>query len=182
MRAPVYLCGLNDNAMPDAKTQLLSSAQMDQKIRRMAYQIYERTMEEPVVVIAGIQGEGFALAKQLVEVLKQITPTDVIIAEISFDKSSDVQPDIRIRSEVDTFHHKPVILVDDVLNTGKTLAYSLRPFMTIPLKQIQVAVLVDRNHPRFPIAADYIGYSLSTTLSEHVEVRLSGEEKGVFLY
>lgn len=168
--------------MITAKTQLLNPAQMDQKIRRMAYQIYERNMDEPVIVIAGIQGEGYALAKQLVQVLQDITSIEVIIAEISFDKASDVQPDIHIRSEVDTFRHKPVILVDDVLNTGKTLAYSLRPFMTIPLKQIQVAVLVDRNHPRFPIAADYIGYSLSTTLSEHVEVKISGDQKGVFLY
>lgn len=168
--------------MSTPKTVLLDSAQMNQKIRRMAYQMYERNMDENVLVIAGIQGEGFALATRLVEVLREITPMDIITAEISFDKSSETQPDIHIRSEVDTFRHKPIILVDDVLNTGKTLAFSLRPFLTIPLKHLQVAVLVDRNHPRFPIAADYIGYSLSTTLNEHVEVKISTPETGVYLY
>ncbi|MFN4086473.1 MAG: phosphoribosyltransferase family protein [Spirosomataceae bacterium] len=168
--------------MSSPKTLLLDASQMNQKIRRMAYQIYERNMDEPVLVIAGIQGEGFALATRLVDVLKEITPIEVIIAEISFDKTSEIQPDIHIQSEVDTFRFKPVILVDDVLNTGRTLAYSLRPFMTIPLKQIQVAVLVDRNHPKYPIAADYIGYSLSTTLNEHVEVSISSQKPGVYLY
>lgn len=163
--------------------QLLDTNQTFQKIRRMAYQIYENNFEESTLIIAGIQGEGFAMAEYLVEELRTISSIQIIVAKVSFDKSATTQPDILIESDVDTFKDKPVILIDDVLNTGKTLAFCLRPFMTIPLKRLQVAVLVDRNHPKFPISADYIGYSLSTTLSEHIEVRLSNpDDKGVYLY
>ncbi len=165
------------------KMQLLDTNQTFQKIRRMAYQIYENNFEEPTLILAGIQGEGYIMAEYLVKELQAISSIEVIIAKVSFDKSAVVQPDILIESDVDTFKNKPVVLIDDVLNTGKTLAFCLRPFMTIPLKRLQVAVLVDRNHPKFPISADYIGYSLSTTLSEHIEVRLSNtEDKGVYLY
>ncbi len=165
------------------KMQLLDTNQTFQKIRRMAYQIYENNFEEPTLILAGIQGEGYIMTEYLVKELQAISSIEVIIAKVSFDKSAVVQPDILIESDVDTFKNKPVVLIDDVLNTGKTLAFCLRPFMTIPLKRLQVAVLVDRNHPKFPISADYIGYSLSTTLSEHIEVRLSNtEDKGVYLY
>lgn len=165
------------------KMQLLDTNQTFQKIRRMAYQIYENNFEEPTLILAGIQGEGYTMAEYLVKELQAISSIEVIIAKVSFDKSAVIQPDILIESDVDTFKNKPVVLIDDVLNTGKTLAFCLRPFMTIPLKRLQVAVLVDRNHPKFPISADYIGYSLSTTLSEHIEVRLSNtEDKGVYLY
>jgi pyrimidine operon attenuation protein/uracil phosphoribosyltransferase len=78
--------------------------------------------------------------------------------------------------------HKTIVVVDDVLNTGRTFAYSLSPFLSIPVKRIQVAVMVDRNYRRFPILADYVGYQLSTTLSDYVSVELGDEEEmGVFL-
>ena len=101
----------------------------------------------------------------------------------SVDKQATQQPEINIESNVDTFRNKNIVLCDDVLNTGKTLAFSLRPFLSIPIKKLQVAVIVDRNHPNFPMAADYVGYSLSTTLNEHIQVVLSDEEKtGVYIY
>jgi pyrimidine operon attenuation protein/uracil phosphoribosyltransferase len=163
--------------------QLLNSTETFQKIRRIAYQIYEQNFDESEVIIAGINGEGYYFAELLVKELKQISSLTVNIAKVSVDKQAESQPDIKIESTVDTFRNKNVVLCDDVLNTGKTLAYSLRPFLSIPLKKIQVAVIVDRNHPRYPILADYVGYSLSTTLNEHIQVVLSDESKtGVYLY
>ena len=80
------------------------------------------------------------------------------------------------------FTDKVVIVVDDVLYTGRTLAFSLQPFLQVPVRKLQVAVLIDRNHPRYPVAADYKGYELSTTLTEHVDVILSDAQKiGVYL-
>lgn len=164
-------------------SQLLSSTETYQKIRRIAYQIYEQNFDESEVIIAGINGEGYHFAKLLVSELRQISSLKIDIAKVSVDKQAASQPDINIESDVDTFRNKNVVLCDDVLNTGRTLAYSLRPFLSIPLKKIQVAVIVDRNHPRYPIAADYVGYSLSTTLNEHIEVILSDSTKiGVYLY
>ena len=71
-------------------------------------------------------------------------------------------------------------MVDDVLHTGKTVAYSLKPFLNKKIKKIEVAVLVDRSHTAFPIKATYIGYELSTTLSDNIQVNLDGD-KGVYL-
>jgi pyrimidine operon attenuation protein/uracil phosphoribosyltransferase len=163
--------------------QLLNKTQTLQKIRRIAYQVYEQNFEESSIIIAGINGEGYTFAEILVIELRQISEIDVHIARVSFDKKATEQPEINIESEVDTFRNKNIVLCDDVLNTGKTLAFSLRPFLNIPIKKLQVAVIVDRNHPNFPIAADYVGYSLSTTLNEHIQVVLSDEEKtGVYIY
>ena len=163
--------------------QLLNKTQTLQKIRRIAYQVYEQNFEESSIIIAGINGEGYTFAEILVNELKQISEIDVYIARVSFDKQAIEQPEINIESNVDTFRNKNIVLCDDVLNTGKTLAFSLRPFLSIPIKKLQVAVIVDRNHPNFPMAADYVGYSLSTTLNEHIQVILSDEEKtGVYIY
>ncbi|AFK01831.1 phosphoribosyltransferase [Emticicia oligotrophica DSM 17448] len=163
--------------------QLLNKTQTLQKIRRIAYQIYEQNFEESSIIIAGINGEGYAFAEMLVNELKQISNIDTYIAKVSFEKHATEQPEITIESQVDTFRNKNIVLCDDVLNTGKTLAFSLRPFLSIPIKKLQVAVMVDRNHPNFPISADYVGYSLSTTLNEHIQVILSEEEKtGVYLF
>ena len=149
----------------------------------MAYQILENNIGENEVVVAGIGGEGYSLAEIIVGYLREISDFQVVIARISFDKGATSQPDITIESEVDTFQHKSVVIVDDVLNSGKTLAFCLRPFLSIPLRKLQVAVMVDRNHPRYPIKADFVGYSLSTTLSDHVQVILSDESQaGVYLY
>jgi len=163
--------------------QLLNKNQTLQKIRRIAYQVYEQNFEESSIIIAGINGEGYTFAEILVHELRQISEIDVHIARVSFDKKAIEQPEINIESEVDTFRNKNIVLCDDVLNTGKTLAFSLRPFLNIPIKKLQVAVIVDRNHPNFPMAADYVGYSLSTTLNEHIQVVLSDKEKtGVYIY
>lgn len=165
------------------KHLLLDAAQTQQKIRRIAYQIYENNFSEKEIVIAGIAGEGYVFAEMLVEELRKIAKNRIQVAKISFDKSAAVQPEISIESDIDTFKKKSVIIVDDVLNTGKTLAFSLRPFLSIPLKRLQVAVLVDRNHPQYPMSADYVGYALSTTLNDHVQVILSDEaNRGVYLF
>ena len=165
------------------KTKLLEENKTDQIIKRIAFQIFENNFEEEEIILAGIKDQGYIFAEKLAKNLNEISNLNIILAKLSFDKDAIIQPDILIESEVNTFKNKVVILIDDVLNTGRTLAYCFHPFLSIPLKKLQVAVLVDRNHPKFPILADYVGYSLSTTISEHVEVVLTNEkEKGVFLY
>jgi pyrimidine operon attenuation protein/uracil phosphoribosyltransferase len=76
-----------------------------------------------------------------------------------------------------------VLVVDDVLNSGRTLVYGLGYFLNIPLKKIRTVVLVDRSHRRFPVAPDYTGLQLATVLKEHVLVVLDspGEEDAVYL-
>ena len=167
----------------DTNSKILNQNKTLQKIKRIAYQIYENNFDEAEIILAGIAGEGFVFSEMLSTYLQEISPLKVSLAKIIFDKMADYQPEITLESDVDTFKNKVVIIVDDVLNTGKTLAFCLRPFLSIPLKKLQVAVLVDRNHPKNSLSADYVVYSLSTTLSEHVKVVLSDKESlGLYLY
>ncbi len=165
------------------KVKLLDSTKTLQKLKRMAFEIFEQNFEESEIIVAGIAGHGDKAAQLIVDFLKEISPIKISFAIIQIDKSQAFQSEIEIKSEVDTFKNKAVVIVDDVLHTGRTLAFSLRPFLSIPLKKLQVAVLVDRGHHKYPISADYIGYHLATTLTDHIEVRLNGlEDQGVYVY
>ncbi|TLV00841.1 phosphoribosyltransferase family protein [Dyadobacter luticola] len=161
--------------------QILSSHQTGQKIRRIAFEIYEQNFEEKSIIVAGISGEGFAFAKRLRDELTDISPLNVQLVELRFDKHVHFQSPILFDHEINV-ENQVVIVADDVLNTGRTLAFALEPFLKVRMKKVQVAVVVDRGHHLFPVHADYVGYSLSTTLTEHVEVVLSNaEEEGVYL-
>jgi pyrimidine operon attenuation protein / uracil phosphoribosyltransferase len=160
--------------------QILTATQLRQKIRRIAFQIYENNFEESVVVLAGVTGEGMTFARLLTDDLRQIAPLTVDLLEIRLDKKTAIQPPVVLPAA--DLSGKVVIVADDVLYTGRTLMLALQPFLSASVQKLQVAVLVDRNHPRYPVAADYKGYELSTTLTEHVEVILSDDSRaGVYL-
>lgn len=164
-----------------SRRQILSAHQTGQKIRRIAFEIYEQNFEERGIIIAGIAGEGFAFAKRLTAELTDISPLNIQLIELRFDKNIHQQSPILFDRELN-IENQVVIVADDVLNTGRTLAFALEPFLKVPMKKVQVAVIVDRSHHKFPIHAHYVGYSLSTTLTEHVEVVLSrADEEGVYL-
>ena len=79
------------------------------------------------------------------------------------------------------FFNKSVVIVDDVLNSGTTLIYGVHHFLKTPLKQLKTAVLVNRNHKKYPVKADYKGISLSTSLQEHVNVHFETKNDRVYL-
>ena len=163
-------------------TLILNAEQIRQKIRRIAFQIYEINFEESSLLLAGISGEGYVLAQAIRNELAQIAPFDVGLIKIELDKTQVAQPPVQTSQPAVDYTDKVVILVDDVLYTGRTLAFSLQPFLSVPVRKLQVAVLVDRNYPRYPVAADYKGYELSTTLTDHVDVILTDESRmGVYL-
>ena len=72
----------------------------------------------------------------------------------------------------DDYKNKSLVLVDDVLNSGTTLMYAVKHFLNVPLKQFNTAVLVNRNHKKYPVKADFKGISLSTSLQEHISVEV----------
>ncbi|UFH54828.1 phosphoribosyltransferase family protein [Spirosoma sp. KNUC1025] len=168
------------NTVPS--TLVLNAEQIRQKIRRIAFQIYENNFEETDLLMAGISGEGYVLAQALAQELQTIAPFSVRLTQLKFDKTQSVQPPVQPDLSATDYANTVVVVVDDVLYTGRTLAFSLQPFLAVAVRKLQVAVLVDRNHPRYPVAADYKGYELSTTLTEHVDVVLSDEGRmGVYL-
>ncbi len=163
-------------------TQLLNKAQTLQKIRRIAYEIYEQNFREEGVVFAGVFDKGYQFAKILMKEFGAISDIPCDLVKVSLDKSAPLQSEIELDKDVSILEGKIIILIDDVLNTGRTLAYSLKPFLNVEIKGLQTAVIVDRGHKSFPISADYVGYSLSTTLMEHIEVELKDKAKlGVYL-
>lgn len=167
--------------MNKTKTLVLNNRQISQKITRMAYEIYERNASESSIVFAGITGMGHQLAESLAIALKEISPLEVTVLEIILDKSDVNRGDVSLSAHLD-LSNKCVVVVDDVLNTGKTLVYALLPFLQSSVKKIEVAVLVNRSHKLFPVSPDYTGLELATTLSEHITVDLSSENHTVHLH
>jgi pyrimidine operon attenuation protein / uracil phosphoribosyltransferase len=163
--------------------QVLDGPALLQKIRRISFQIFENNFEEKEIIIAGIVGQGFALAEMICRHMHEISSIQATAVAIQLNKEVPYESPVKFDTDLTVLENKVIVVVDDVLNTGRTFSYSLAPFLSIPVKKLQVAVLVDRNYRKFPIAADYIGYELSTTLAEHVEVIISDPQKcGVYLH
>lgn len=150
-------------------TTILNHQQIVHKIRRMAYQIYETNLQENEIIIAGIQENGFVLAKKLKLQIEKISNLKVTLCEVSMDKENPIGS-ITCSKDIESFKNKSLVLVDDVLNSGTTLIYGVKFFLEVPLKQFKTAVLVDRNHKKYPVKADFKGISLSTSLNENVLV------------
>ncbi|MEO2127296.1 MAG: phosphoribosyltransferase family protein [Christiangramia sp.] len=148
---------------------ILNNEQIQHKIRRIAYQIYENNIDENEIIIAGITNSGFTLAKRIKKDLDQISEIDSTICEVRVDKKNPLEP-IETSLSSEEYINKSIVLVDDVLNSGTTLIYGVRHFLAVPLKKFQTAVLVDRNHKKYPVKADFKGISLSTSLNETVKV------------
>jgi len=163
-----------------SKTLILNASQVDQKIRRMAFEMHENNWKEKEIVLAGIDGQGYLLAELLVKSLKAVSPLVPRLAKVSLDKFSPLQSEVKLDCPLTEVKKKCVVLIDDVLNTGRTLAYGMKPFLLTEVKKIEVAVLINRSHTLYPILPQYTGYELSTTLNDHVEVKL-GKDSAVFL-
>lgn len=157
-------------------TLILNQQQIQQKTKRIAYQILEDHLNEKEIVIAGIANSGYAFAQKIAVALEEIHKLKVVQAEIQVNKQNPLSP-IKCSMPISEFRNKSVVIVDDVLNSGATLIYAVKFFLDEPLKQLKTAVLVDRNHKKFPVKADYKGISLSTSLNELVQVHLGKEEK-----
>lgn len=167
--------------MAAKKLLILNKIQIQQKIDRMAYQILEDNLSEKEIVLAGIVNTGYIIAKRLKKVLESISEIKIILMKIEIDKvSSHLQASSDI--DINSVKNKVVILVDDVLNSGRTLVYGLGVFIDIPLKKLRTLVLIDRSHRLFPISSDFTGMELSTLLKEHIEVVLDQKSKDDAVY
>jgi pyrimidine operon attenuation protein/uracil phosphoribosyltransferase len=159
---------------------ILSHDEILHKIRRIAYQIYECNVDEKEVILAGIATNGFIFAKKLKTVLEEISAIKPTLCEVVVDKKNPLLP-IQTSISENEYTNKSVVLVDDVLNSGTTLIYCVRHFLNVPLKQFKTAVLINRNHKKYPVKADFKGISLSTSLNHHVEVKLDEKKLQAYL-
>ena len=161
-------------------SEVLNHKQIGQKITRMAFEIYERNSQSTGVVFAGITGMGTSLSALLVSELKKISPIPVEELEVFLDKTSVSTSEVKLSQDLD-LTGKTIILVDDVLNTGKTLVYAMKPFLKQEIQKMEIAVLVNRSNGLFPVRPDYTGFELATTLSEHIRVDFSKNSYSVHL-
>ena len=166
--------------MTDTKNIILNTLAVSQKTRRIAYQILESNSNEKEVIIVGIVGNGLLFAKEIVRNLNQISDIKTTLCEIVINKKNPLDTVSTTLSEED-YKNKSIVLVDDVLNSGATLIYAVKHFLNVPLKRFKTAVLVNRNHKKYPIKADFKGISLSTSIKEHVVVEFNENETIAYL-
>ena len=163
-----------------SRSIILNDQQIQDKIRRIAYQIYESNTKEKEIILAGIQQNGYVLAQRIAHVLSDISPIEVKLCEVHVNKK---KPRDEVSTSLDNtdYKNKSLILVDDVLNSGTTLIYAARHFLDVPLKRFKTVVLVNRNHKKYPIKADFKGISLSTSMQEHINVEFRKEDSVAYL-
>ena len=154
-----------------SETIILSQLAIKSKLKRMAIEIFENNFQETEIVLLGIVDRGFFIAQHLADELKSENTLKVHLGSITINKEQPLNSPVQLYSPVD-LQNKAVIIVDDVANSGKTLFYALQPLMTYSFKKIQIAVLVERQHKKYPITPDYIGISVSTTLQEMIYVKI----------
>lgn len=164
--------------------QILDDRQIRQKIKRLAIEILEHNFGETEIILAGLNNNGTGFAQLLLAELLPIAPvhTTLILTCIRLNPANPVEYDPYIELPAADLRDKPIIIVDDVANTGRTIFYAVQPLLKVLPRKVEVAVLVDRKHKSFPIKADYVGLSLATTLLENIDVQIREvAEMGVFL-
>lgn len=161
--------------------RILTHEQIQHIAKRIAYQIYETNVDEKEIIIAGINGGGMSFAKKIAAILKKITDADIILCKMDMDKKNPLKSGVNTSMDEQEYTNKSIVLVDDVLNSGTTLIYGTHHFLKTPIKQLKTAVLVNRNHKKYPIKADFKGISLSTSLNEHIKVVFEANNDAVYL-
>lgn len=161
--------------------RILTHQQIQHIVKRIAYQIYESNVYEKEIVVAGINGGGLSFAEKIAAILKKITDADIVLCRMDMDKKNPLKSGVTTSIPEEGYRNRSIVLVDDVLNSGTTLIYGTHHFLKTPIKQLKTAVLVNRNHKKFPIKADFKGISLSTSLNEHIKVEFRSKNDAVYL-
>ena len=160
--------------MEDKKV-ILNDDQIRSKLKRISYQILETNLQSSELIIAGIESNGYLIAKELKKILNDLSNIEVILCKVKIDKKNPRKP-IETSIGKEQYSNKSIVLVDDVLNSGSTLIYGVKHFLETELLQFKTAVLVNRNHKKFPVKADFKGISLSTSLQSQVMVEFKGSK------
>lgn len=155
------------------KKFILDQSVAEKKLRRMALEILENNPGEEPLILAGIRESGSVVARNVQQMIAEISPVKTELLTITLDKREPRE--IKL-SEQSDFNNKVVIIVDDVANSGKTLLYAIKPFLDYHPKKIQTLVLVERSHNSFPVRPDYVGISIATTLQEHIFVEVTEDK------
>ncbi|NHM29724.1 bifunctional pyr operon transcriptional regulator/uracil phosphoribosyltransferase PyrR [Neobacillus terrae] len=168
--------------MAEQKAEVLDEQAIRRALTRIAHQIIEKNKGVQDSILVGIRTRGIYLAKRLADRIEEIEGTPINIGELDITlyrddltkKTENQEPLVKGSDIPFDITDKKVILVDDVLYTGRTVRAGMDALMDIGRpSSIQLAVLVDRGHRELPIRADYVGKNIPTSSSEKIVVELS---------
>jgi pyrimidine operon attenuation protein/uracil phosphoribosyltransferase len=162
------------------KNKILNTNQIKKIVKRIAYQIHENNLDYPEIILIGVHKNGYTLAEKINKELKQISKSNIKLVSIKINKKNPLE-EIELDCKKEYLKNKVIVLVDDVLHTGKTLIYCVKHLLEITPKNFNTVVLIDRNHKKFPIKVDFKGISLSTFISDHVEVVFEDNNNYAFI-
>ncbi len=160
--------------------KILDKEQIQEKIKRISYEVYEENFDDKSILICGIEKNGSIIAKRVIKELESICDIKIEFISIYLNKKKPLNT-VEIKSSKNNIKNKSIILIDDVSNTGKTLIYVIKELIKLEPKKINTAVLVNRDHTLFPIKINFIGLSLSTSIKNHIEVKLGNKDIGAYL-
>ncbi|MFL2105977.1 bifunctional pyr operon transcriptional regulator/uracil phosphoribosyltransferase PyrR [Desemzia sp. FAM 23991] len=161
-----------------SEVEVVDEAAMRRALTRISYEIIERNKGIDNLVLVGIKTRGIFVAQRVADKLKQLEGVDVPAGELDISlyrddvhTSRDTDPEVKGSSMPVSIEGKQVILVDDVLYTGRTVRAALDALMDLGRpKKILLAVLIDRGHRELPIRADFVGKNIPTSLDEQIKV------------
>jgi pyrimidine operon attenuation protein/uracil phosphoribosyltransferase len=154
------------------KKYILSQETALMKMRRMAFEIMENNKGQKHIILAGVRDNGTAIAQQIKKFLKDDFSFEASLIDVNINKKNPMECVVNDASMV---KGNILILVDDVVNSGKTLLYAMTPFLGHEPHKMQTLTLVERSYKVFPVHIDYVGVSLSTSLNEHIQVEVEEE-------
>ena len=155
--------------------KILNDKKIKKILKRISYQILEGNLDESELFLVGIKKNGLEIAKLIKIELEKICDINIQIYPLVIEKKD---PNKKVLKEFDLkkMKDKTVILVDDVLNTGKTLIHAAKYILDAQLNKLVTVVLIDRNHKKFPIKVDIKGISISTSINERIKLLIKNNK------
>lgn len=167
--------------MKQERVPVLSAIQIGRKIERIAHQIIEHNYQEDEIVLIGISRQGYILAERIHAQVDANSEIKTHLLQLTMNKKEPLTDSYALSGDANSLQGKSVILIDDVLSSGRTLIYAACELLKVPVKKLTTVVLVDRRHRKYPIKADFVGLTLSTTIQEHITVDLTPGKELAYL-
>ena len=153
---------------------ILTKKQIENSIKRLSFEVIERNIKINDICLIGLEKNGYLIAKRIEKIISENTSKKITTLKLSSNDGS-----FKLSKEIEK-KQKVVILIDDVLKSGKTIIYAIKYLLDFKIEKLRTLVLIDRNHNDFPVGLDFTGLKLSTTLEEHINVKL-GEKEAAYL-
>lgn len=163
----------------DVKSKIIDAEGFDRILTRIAHEILEKNKGSHNLVLMGMITRGEFLAKRITEKIKHIDKVDLPFGVLDVTLYRDdfrtrlKQPEVSVSNITFDINDKDIILVDDVLFTGRTVRSALNAIMDMGRpRSIQLCILIDRGHRELPIRADYVGKNIPTSPNEEIKVKM----------